>query len=226
MASDSARHDLLVYDSDQQYAEALVPFFEAGLDEGDALVAVPGRATEPLLRDALGATSERVAFSACEDWYTRPEAVLAGYDAAVRASLRDGFRGVRVAGEVPFCSSRHEWDSWVLYEAILNRAFADRPVSIMCTYDSRVVPEHMIESARHTHPHVVSDDRQENPDYHDPAAVVRGIAPEPEPLPELHDVLADGDARALRGTLSRELADAGVATDQAEAMVLAASEVA
>jgi anti-sigma regulatory factor (Ser/Thr protein kinase) len=73
---------------------------------------------------------------------------------------------------------------------------------------------------------VVSDDRQENPDYHDPAAVVRGIAPEPEPLPELHDVLADSDARALRGTLLREMANAGVAPDQAEAMVLAASEVA
>jgi anti-sigma regulatory factor (Ser/Thr protein kinase) len=225
MASDPIRHDLLVYDSDEQYAERLVPFFEAGLDEGEALVAVPGRATEPLLRDALGATSEQVTFHICEDWYTRPEAAVAGYDAAVRASLRDGFRGVRVAGEVPFCSSRHEWDTWVLYEAIINRAFADRPVSMMCTYDSRVVPEHVLESARHTHPRVVSGGLRENPEYHDPAEVVQRIAPEPEPLPELRDVQVDGDAWALRGALSRELADAGVAPDQAEAMVLAASEV-
>lgn len=225
MRSDSMRHDLLVYDSDEQYAEQLVPFFEAGLEEGEALVAVPGRTTEPLLRDALGVASEGVRFHICEDWYTRPEASLARYDATVRAFLRDGATGVRVAGEVPFCMSQHEWDSWVRYEAILNRAFADRPVSIMCTYDARVVPEHVLDGVRHTHPHVVSDGRQENPDYHDPAEVLRRLAAPPEPLPELHDVPVDGDARALRQALSRELADAGVAPDQAEAMILAASEV-
>jgi anti-sigma regulatory factor (Ser/Thr protein kinase) len=222
---DSMSHDLLVYDSDEQYAEQLVPFFEAGFDAGEALVAVPGRATEPLLRRALGAASERVRFHISEEWYTRPEAVLAGYDAAVRIFLRDGATGVRVVGELPFCSSQSEWDSWVRYEAILNRAFADRPVSIMCTCDSRVLPEHVLVAMRYTHPHVVSGGRQENPDYHDPAEVLRRFEPEPEPLPELHDIPVDGDARALRGALSRELGDAGVAPAEAEAMILAASEL-
>jgi anti-sigma regulatory factor (Ser/Thr protein kinase) len=224
MGSESIRHDLLVYDSDEEYAEHLVPFVEAGLDKGEALLAVPGSATEPLLRDALGATSERVRFHVGDDWYTRPEAVLAGYDAAVRALLRDGATGVRVAGELPFCSSQREWDTWVRYEAIINRAFADRPVSIFCTCDSRVLPEHVLDSMRHTHPHVVSGGRRKNPHYLDPAEVLRRIEPEPEPLPELHDVPPDGDARELRGALSRELADAGVALDRAEGMILAASE--
>jgi anti-sigma regulatory factor (Ser/Thr protein kinase) len=225
MGSDSVRHDLLVYDSDDQYAEQLVPFVEAGLDQGEAVVAVPGRATEPLLRDALGAASDRVTFHLCEEWYTRPEAALAGYDAAVRAFLRDGATGVRVAGEVPFCSSQREWDTWVRYEAILNRAFADRPVSMLCTYDSRVVPEHMVDAARHTHPNLVSGGRQENLDYHDPAEVLRTLAVEPEPVPELHDVPLDGDAHAFRGVLLRELADADVAPGPAEAMILATGEV-
>jgi anti-sigma regulatory factor (Ser/Thr protein kinase) len=225
MVNDSVRHDLLVYDSDEQYAEQLVPFVQAGLDRGEAVVAVPGRATDRLLRDALGATSDRVTFHLCEDWYTRPEAALARYDAAVRASLRDGATGVRVAGEVPFCSSQHEWDAWVRYEAILNRAFAGRPVSMTCTYDSRVVPDHMVDAARHTHPNLASYDRQENLDYHDPAEVLRAHAPGPEPVPELHNLPVDSEARALRGTLSREMADAGVAPDQAKAIVLAASEV-
>jgi anti-sigma regulatory factor (Ser/Thr protein kinase) len=225
MANKSMRHDLLIYDSDDQYTEQVVRFFDAGLDEGEALVAVPGRATEPLLRDALGAASERVTFHISEEWYTRPEAALAGYDAAVRTFLRDGATGVRVAGALPFCSSLREWDSWVRYEAILNRAFADRPVSIMCTCDSRVLPEHVLDAMRHTHPHLVSDSRQENSDYHDPAEVLRSFEPEPEPLPELHDVPVDRDARALRSALARELADAGIAPDQADAMILAASEI-
>ena len=224
MNRDSIDHDLLVYDSDEQYAEHLVPFFEAGFDRGEALVAVPGRATEPMVREALGRVSERVTIHACEDWYTRPEAALAGYDAATRAFLRDGAAGVRVFAELPFCSSPREWSRWVRYEAIINRAFAGRPVTLMCTCDSRVLHEHMLDEMFHTHPHVVSGERQENPDYHDPAEVVRRFEPEPEPLPELHDVPV-GDARTFRGALARELADAGVAPDHAEAMILAAGEV-
>jgi anti-sigma regulatory factor (Ser/Thr protein kinase) len=225
MGSDSIRHHLLVYDTDEQYAEQSVPFFEGALEQGEALLAVPGRATEPLLRAALGAASERVTFHIAEDWYTRPEAVLAGYDAAVRALLRDGATGVRLIAELPFCSSQSEWDAWVRYEAIINRAFADRPVSLLCTCDSRVLPEQVMDSMYHTHPHVVPGRRQENPDYHDPVEVLRRFEPEPEPLPELHDLAGNGDARALRGNLSRALGDADVAPDQAEGMILAASEV-
>jgi anti-sigma regulatory factor (Ser/Thr protein kinase) len=225
MESDTMRHDVLVYDSDERYKQQLVPFFEAGLDSGEALVAVPGRATEPLLRDALGAASERVQFHICEDWYTRPEAALAGYDEFVRASLRDGATGVRVAAELPFCSSREDWDNWIRYEAIINRAFADRPVSIICTCDSRVLPGHVLDAMLLTHSHVVSDGRQESPDYQDPADVVRTLAAAPEPLPQLHDVAVDGGAQELRAALSRALTDAGVAADQAQAMILAASEV-
>jgi anti-sigma regulatory factor (Ser/Thr protein kinase) len=225
MGCDSIRHYLLVYDTDEQYAEQSVPFFEGALGKGEALVAVPGRATEPLLRAALGTASEQVTFHICEDWYTRPEAVLAGYDAAVRALLRDGATGVRVIAELPFCSSQSEWDAWVRYEAIINRAFANRPVSLLCTCDSRVLPEHVMDSLRHSHPRVFSGDGQENADYHDPAEVVRRLAAAPEPLPELRDLPVNCEALALRGALSRALADAGVAPEVAEAMILAASEV-
>jgi anti-sigma regulatory factor (Ser/Thr protein kinase) len=227
MSCDSVRHDLLVYDSDEQYGGQVVTYLEAGLDQGDALLAVPRRATEPVLRDALGATSEQVTFHACEDWYTRPEAVLAGYDAVVRSLLRDGAPGVRLAAELPPCSSQADWDVWIRYEAIINRAFADRPVSLLCTCDARVVPEPVLDSMRntHTHSHTPSGGREPNPDYHEPAEVLRNVAPAPEPLPELHDVTVDDDARALRGALLRELADAGVAADRAEGLILATSEV-
>jgi anti-sigma regulatory factor (Ser/Thr protein kinase) len=218
------RHDLLIYDSDEQYAEQVAPFLLAGIEQGEALVAVPARNTAPLLRDAVGAVSDQMTFHICEEWYTRPEAALAGYDAAVRTHLRDGATGVRAVAEVPFCSSPHGWDSWIRYEAIFNAAFAGRPVSVMCTYDSRVVPGRVLDAVRRAHPHVLSDGRHENPVYQEPAEVLRSFEPAPEPLPELHDLPVDVDPRALRGALSRELADAGVAPSQAEGMILAASE--
>jgi anti-sigma regulatory factor (Ser/Thr protein kinase) len=226
MHSDAMRHDLLVYDSDEQYMEQMVPFFEAGLERGNALVAVPARATAPLLREALGPASEQVRFHICEDWYTRPEAALASYDAAVRACLRDGATGVCVVAEVPFCSSQYGWDSWIRYEAIFNAAFAGRPVSVTCTYDARAVPDRVVDAVRQAHPHLVSEDgRRENPDYKDPAEVLRRFEPRPEPLPDLHDLPVGGDPRALRAALLEELAHAGVARNQAEAMLLAIGEV-
>jgi anti-sigma regulatory factor (Ser/Thr protein kinase) len=218
-------HDLLIYDSDEEYGKQAAAYFDAGLDTGEALLAVPARTTEPLLRDALGATAQRVTFHTCEDWYTRPEAAVAGYDATVRACLQKGATGVRVVAEVPFCSTLEDWDSWVRYEAIINRVLADRPVSILCTYDSRVVPENVLDGMRHAHPHLMSDGCHVNSDYQDPADVVRMVAREPEPLPELYDLPVDGDALALREALARELANAAVAPDRAEAMILAVSEV-
>jgi anti-sigma regulatory factor (Ser/Thr protein kinase) len=225
MHTDSLCHDLLIYDSDEQYAEQVAPYLEAGVEQGEVLVAVPARANAPLLRDALGATSERVRFHICEDWYTTPEAALASYDTAVRTYQRDGAPGLRVVAEVPFCSSGDDWGRWIRYEAIFNAAFAGRPVSVMCTYDTRVVPEHVVDAVRHAHPHVMADGHRENPDYQDPADVIRRFEPEPEPLPELEDLPLDADSRALRVALLGKLADADLEPDRAEQMILAVSEV-
>jgi anti-sigma regulatory factor (Ser/Thr protein kinase) len=215
----------MLYDSDEQYTERVAAYFEAGLDSGELLVAVPGPDTEPLLRTALGATSKRVSLHVGEDWYTRPEAAVAAYDATVRAALRDGAAGLRVVAELPICSSREEWDAWIRYEAVINVALAGRPVSVMCTCDSRVVPEHVVEGVCRTHPHVVSDSRRENAAYRDPEEVLRAIPPPPEPLPELHEIPVNADPRTLRRELSRELASAHVDADAADGMILAVNEV-
>jgi anti-sigma regulatory factor (Ser/Thr protein kinase) len=225
MQTESIHHDLLIYDSDEQYVEQVVPFFEAGLDEGDALIAVPARARDRLLRDALGPAAEHVTFHICEDWYTRPESVVAEYDAAVRFFLREGRPGVRLVAELPVCSSAAEWDEWVRYEAVINMVFADRPVSIICTCDTRALPGYVIDAMRRTHPHVVADGRHENPHFHHPAEVLRTHTLAPEPLPDLHDVPFDGDAQSFRDALARELDAAGVPSEDAQAMILAAGEV-
>jgi anti-sigma regulatory factor (Ser/Thr protein kinase) len=189
------------------------------------LVAVPGQATAALLRTARGNASDRVSLHMGKDWYTRPEAAVAAYDTTVRTALRNGATGLRVVAELPFCSSQDEWNAWLRYEAIINVALADRPVSVMCTCDARVVPEDVVHGVHHTHPYVISDRRHENPEYRDPAAVLRALQPPPEPLPDLHDVHVNGDSQALRTALAKELERAGVAPNDADAMILAATEV-
>jgi anti-sigma regulatory factor (Ser/Thr protein kinase) len=226
MAGACLHHDMLIYDSDDQYAERVATYFAAGFDTGEALVAVPGQTTKPLLQAALGSASERVSIHQGEDWYTRPEAAVAAYDTTVRTALRDGATGLRVVAELPFCRSRDEWNSWLRYEAIINVALADCPVSVMCTLDSRLVPRHVVDGVRHTHPHVISERREKNPAYRDPADVLHALRPSPEPLPELHDLPMDGDSQAVRAALARELERAAVAPDVADAMTLAVSEIA
>ena len=88
------------------------------------------------LSDSLGDAAPRVTTFDRDRFYTRPEAVLAAYDATVRAALRGGAPAVRVFGELPLCRTQEQADTWTRYEAILNRAFEHHPVRLLCGYDA------------------------------------------------------------------------------------------
>jgi anti-sigma regulatory factor (Ser/Thr protein kinase) len=113
--------------------------------------------------------------------------------------------------------------AWTAYEAILNRAFADRPVSILCGYDIREQPEQLVDAMWQTHPHVVGDD--DNDRYRDPAEIVRLHSPSTHPPLALRVLEPDHDPAALRGRLRHELEAGGVAPSAAGDLVLAAGEV-
>ena len=66
---------------------------------------------------------------------------MAAFDGVVRKSVEALDAGLRVYGELPECRTQAEWNGWIAYEAAVNRAFANRPVVLMCGYDARVVPE-------------------------------------------------------------------------------------
>ena len=132
MTSAPANHGVLVYDSDEAFAEPTAAFLEGGVTDGEGVVAVVDPARRQLLGDALGDVTARVTFLDLDSQYTRPEAAIAAYDARLRRTLRDGAPSVRLYGELPQCTTAEEWDRWIAYDAILNRAFEGRPVSIMC----------------------------------------------------------------------------------------------
>lgn len=220
------RHDAFVYGDDGAFADRMVPFLETGLERGESIMAVTTRANCAVLRDALGSASEQVSFLDRDEWYVRPAHVVAAYDTTLRHRLLGGAPAVRVVGEVRFGSTPQEWAEWTAYEAILNRAFARRPVWIVCPYDARVLPETVVQGASETHPHSFADDRHASPHYREPEHVVRELTPEAAPLPELHDVPLDDDGlTGFRQRLRRETSAAGVSSAKADDLVLAASEV-
>ena len=225
MSALGLRHDAFVYESDDSFADRMVPFITDGLAAGDATVAVTTRANVSLLRDALGDEREQVAFVDRDEWYTRPAKVIAGYDKTLRFHLRAGAPRVRVVGEVQFGSTPADWDEWTVYESLLNRAFVDRPAWIVCPYDARSLPDAVLHGAAHTHSQVLTDDWRDSLSYDDPAQLVRALTPAPDPLPQLRAVPLDTNPRGFRADLGREMAAAGVPDAEAGDMLLAATEI-
>jgi anti-sigma regulatory factor (Ser/Thr protein kinase) len=219
------RHDVLVYDSDDDFARNVGPFVEEALDGGEPVVVVTNSHLRAILGDTLGAAADVVTFLDRDRFYTRPEAALAAYDAKLRFLLHHGARSVRVYGELPIRDGDAHWNSWQRYEAILNRAFAGQPVWIRCGYDARALPPAVVKGAWRTHRDVHAQEWQESPHYDDPADIVRALTPAPEPVDSLRSLPLAEDARSFRQRLAREMAEDGVDDISAGEMLVAAGEV-
>jgi anti-sigma regulatory factor (Ser/Thr protein kinase) len=221
------RHNLCIYDDDDALRGRIASFLESGTAAGEPVFAVVDHRKWNVLAEALGTGAGAVRHIDRDAFYTRPEAALAGYDGTVRRHLRDGATAVRVFGELPICRADAEWNRWIAYEAILNRAFAHHPVRVTCGYDAREVPGFVLQSAWETHPDVLYDDSRVRPHYHEPEDIVRARtpAPAPAPLPGLRPLAFDGGAWDLRERLRAEVAAAGMCERDAGNLALAASEV-
>ena len=152
MNGSPAHHNLFFYGDDGSLVDQVVPFLSEGLANHEAVVIVLDPRKTALVRDALGRIGRRVASIDRDGYYTRPEDALAGYDAQVRRYLKDGAPRVRVFGELPLCRTDEDSDTWILYEALLNPAFAHHPVTIVCGLDGREQPDRVVEGSWRTHP--------------------------------------------------------------------------
>ncbi|MEA2130254.1 MAG: hypothetical protein QOJ85_3145, partial [Solirubrobacteraceae bacterium] len=117
---------------------------------------------------------------------------------------------MRVFGELPLCRSQQESDTWIMYEALLNPAFAHHPMTIVCGLDAREQPDSVIEGSWQTHPRAMNEGWSDNDHYHRPDDIVRARTPVPEDVSGLTAVPADLEARALRARLAAEMATADV----------------
>jgi anti-sigma regulatory factor (Ser/Thr protein kinase) len=223
VSTTETRHDLFVYEADDAFAVQIERFLVAGIDAGEHVLVVVGVAKQRLVRGALGSAAEFVSFADPGEIYSRPESAIATLDAAARGSAEALDPGFRVYGELPPCGTQAEWDGWMVYEAVVNRAFANRPASLMCGYDARVVPEAVVDQAWQTHRVVLTDVWQLSSRYEQPEDIVRKLAPPLADLPGLPS-LPIGDGR-LHERLADALSAAGVPAGRARDLLVAAREV-
>jgi transcriptional regulator with XRE-family HTH domain len=163
-------HRVLVYDGPEQFVREVAPFLVDGLDRGEAALAVTSQANLRRLRHELGDASNRVNLAHNRTWYRTPTVAFGRYQAFADESVAAGARWLRVVGEPVWAGrSRSEIHRWAQYESILNLAFADVPMTLVCPYDTRTVTDEILALARATHPSTHEDQsRRESRRYIEP----------------------------------------------------------
>jgi anti-sigma regulatory factor (Ser/Thr protein kinase) len=221
------RHDALVYGALDELAAVAAPWLLAGLAAGDAaVIAVGPEATGPL-REAVGAHPRVIVVDRHALYRARTPTAITAFR-RFAAEQADPGRRVRVVGEVDFGAGPADHREWQAYESVINAAFARLPLWGLCVFRADL-PEPVLRSARHTHPHLVTAaGRAANPDFVDPAAYLHGLPVPPEPLEDTPPALADDDITdytGLRHTVRRLLAAVDGPRDILEDFLMAADEM-
>lgn len=220
------RHSALVYESQEDYVSRAVGFLREGLAVGEGAVVGNTRSGLAKVREALGPDAARVTFIDVAAAYTRPARTFAAYHNVYRDELRKA-ASVRVISDVQYGPEPAEWETWMGYEALMNRAFAHLPTWAMCTYNANGLPDRLLEAVWRTHPEVGAGNTWHQSDhFEDPADLLRQIAPAPEPLDELRSIRFGREPEALREAVARELVAERVTEAKALDMLLAVTEVA
>lgn len=228
--ADSFRHDVAFYEDLDVYLETALPFLREGLEAGDATMVALGHEKTELVRGALGAEADEIRFFDIEATGRNPARLLPTWREFASEQLPG--TGVRGLGE-PVWPGRDaaEIDECHRHEALVNRVFGEADgVALLCPYDSRALPDHVLQEALRTHPQVAgrggagapSSSWADREVWADPLAGELGAPP--ADAAEFR-VAIDG-LHELRAFVARAAADAGLSDERAEDAILAASEVA
>lgn len=146
----SFRHQALLYAGDSEYLDGVVPFVLDGLDRGEPVaVAVPGR-NLLLVEKALEERASEVRLIDMQRDGRNPGAVLPSVLLAFTAG-REG--PVRFVGELLWPGrTAVEYPACVQHEALVNKVFEGRPLTVLCPYDTAALAPAVLADAERTHP--------------------------------------------------------------------------
>jgi anti-sigma regulatory factor (Ser/Thr protein kinase) len=222
-------HDALLYDSPGQLVEVAAPFLLEGLAAGDASVIATSARTADLLREAVDGHPDVHVLERGDVYRVRTPAAITTFRHLAESRASEGARRVRVVGEVDFGPTERDWLEWQRYEAVVNDALAGWPLWGLCVFDTQRLPEPLLTTALHTHPHVATaHGREDNPHFIEPAKYLRALPVPDEPLeatvPRLHASHV-ADFASLRRALATELAGVPADGDLVQDFLLAVDEM-
>jgi DNA-binding GntR family transcriptional regulator/anti-sigma regulatory factor (Ser/Thr protein kinase) len=220
-------HRALIYRDSEDFLAGSMPFVLEGLDAGERVLAVTTRPNRELLTRYLGVRAGEVEFRESGEWYSSPAHTQLAYDRYLEHTDRDR---VRIVGEPVWDGiSPAAIQEWTRYESIINVAFALSPVSFLCPYDARALPDAVVSDARRTHPEICTGaEIGKSPDF----TAVRPLNAEldreelGEPAVPVAECPVDGDLRGVREFALEQADLAGVNRRRREDALLAVQEVA
>jgi MEDS: MEthanogen/methylotroph, DcmR Sensory domain/Histidine kinase-like ATPase domain len=144
-------HPAFLYRTEQDYLDCLLPFIsDAVVADQPVLVAVPGP-NLAVLAQGLGQLAAKVVMADMTEVGRNPSRILG--EVLSRFVEKHPAEPVRIIGE-PIWPSRSdvEYPACVQHEALINRAFTGRDVTVLCPYDVSQLDPEVIADARRTHP--------------------------------------------------------------------------
>ena len=215
-------HAAFFYRSQPEYAAVAAAFIQAGLAAGEpALVAVPG-ARARVIGDRLDDGPGEVVFTDMAELGRNPARIIP----EVRA-FTDKHPGqrVRFIGEPAWPGrSAAEICEAARHEALINLAFAQAPMTILCPYDACGLAGSVLAGARRTHQEpAASGATAQAWRVNLPPGCDRPLGPPPA---EAEVLSYDTDLAPVRRLVAGHARRAGLAGERTVDLVLAANEIA
>lgn len=223
---ESAAHLAFFYAGEREYLDGIMTFLSPALTAGEPMaVAVPGPRARQLAEHLGGPRSDLQVLDMYE-LGRNPARIIPAV-----LSMLDAHRGRRLhyVGE-PIWPGRTaaEIQEATRHEALINLAWPEAPIRVLCPYDAGRLPAAVLRDAEMTHPCLLDGAREvASARYLDsrfPEAADRPLPPPPDEAVSLgFGVVGLSAARALVSELARS---AGLATARVEDLVIAVNEVA
>jgi anti-sigma regulatory factor (Ser/Thr protein kinase) len=228
-------HQALIYGSDQEFLDVAVPFIEEGIRAKEpTLVAAQDRHVQNL-RGAVGSPGG-LTLCPVENWYetsARTRQKFGNWVEEQSGSASRRARGrsrVRLIGEPPWDPGHQaKVRDWARHESVINVAFAGEPVTFICPYDARTLPDDVIGHALGTHPEIVDPSGAcDNLAYQEPLKFCRRLdaAVEPHPgVPAVEIGFGLDDLPNVRRAIESFARGAELAPSRVDELVLAVNEI-
>lgn len=220
-------HHAALYDSDEAFLAMAMPFLSAGLAAGEPVLATTTSANLELLHDALGGEADRVDYAESAYFGRRPPQRVAAFE-RYRGRYAAARRVHILAEPIWTGRSSAEVADWKRMESGLNVLLGGTGISMICPYDTRVVPADIAADARRTHPTQVAGEQVTVcPEFVEPADFSTALGP-PWPDPPATAALLSGarSSHTVRRFAATEVSGYGLTDEAARLLVMALSEVA
>ncbi|HEY7830979.1 MAG TPA: sensor histidine kinase [Solirubrobacteraceae bacterium] len=146
------RHEAFFYAGSEQFIAGTLPFIHEALAANEPILVVLDETKIALLRQQLGADSERVLFADMAEVGINPARIIPAWEDFLDRHAAPGRRLWGIGEPIWAARTPAELAECQRHEALLNVAFSDPAFSLLCPYDTLSLAPEVIAEARRNHP--------------------------------------------------------------------------